>query len=231
MTGKFSEQLVLDLSRRPAMGREDFFVAPSNSAAVAWIDKWPEWSSPALVVYGPPASGKTHLLSVWREQSGARIIDPQTVVLEDLAATDCRAVAVDNAQNFAGDALAEQALFHLYNLMRERDGHLMLLAEKPVAQWGIVLPDLASRLKAAASAPLHLPDDALLSAVMVKLFSDRQLRVGQDVVEYLLPRFDRSLASVRQMVEAIDKAALTQKKPVTVPFVRQVLQSLQKKLL
>lgn len=225
MTENISEQLVFDLSRRPAMGREDFFVTGSNAEAVAWIDRWPGWPVPALVIYGPPASGKSHLLSVWLEKTKGQAAILPALSLENLAASDCRAVAVDNADDAAGNTQAEQALFHIYNLIREKGGHLLLLAEKPVAQWGIALPDLASRLKASASAALHQPDDALLSAVMVKLFSDRQLRVGNDVVCYLLSRLDRSLDSVRRAVEDLDRAALAQKKPVTVPLARQVLEA------
>lgn len=231
MTGKNPEQLVFDLSRRPAMGREDFFVTDSNAQAVAWIDKWPDWPSSALVIFGPPAAGKTHLLSVWQQKTGAQLVDPGAVDLERFALENVKTVAVDDAEGVAGNARAEQGLFHIYNLMRERGGHMLLLSQKPAALWGIELPDLSSRLKAAGSVPVYAPDDALLSAVMIKLFSDRQLRVGQDVVSYLLPRLGRSLEAVRHVVEAIDLAALEQKKTVTVPFVRRILQDVQEKLI
>jgi chromosomal replication initiation ATPase DnaA len=77
------------------------------------------------------------------------------------------------------------------------------------------LPDLASRLRAVPVAKLAAPDDALIGAVLVKLFADRQLAVDQDVIAYLLPRMERSLGNARAMVAQIDDVALAARRPVT----------------
>ena len=207
-------QLVLDLGHRAALGRESFLVAPSNEAAVAWLDRWPDWPAPALVVHGPAGCGKTHLLEAWRARSGAAVErDPEKV-----GNSHVKAVALDEAEG-----LPEHDLFHLYNIMGERGGHLVLAARLPPVLWKIRLADLRSRLLAAPSAAIGPPDDALLGAVLVKLFADRQVQVAAEVVLFLLKRIERSFEAAREAVARLDAAAIEQKRPVTIPLAKSVL--------
>lgn len=211
------------------MGAEDFLVADSNAAAVAWLDRWPDWPAPALVLHGPPGSGKTHLTQVWRHRSNAVTADAATLAHADpLALISARgAVAIVDAEAVCGGE-GERILFHLYNLAREQGGHLLLTARRPPSRWPIRLPDLASRLRAAPSAAVAEPDDGLLGAVLVKLFADRQVRVGVEVVAYLLPRIERSFAAARRVVAALDAASLARRGPITVPLARAVLDELER---
>lgn len=217
-------QLPLDLGHRPAMGAEDFLVADSNAAAIGWLDRWPDWPAPALVIHGPPGCGKTHLTQVWRARSHAVPIAPAALAAADLPAllASTGAVAIDDADALSG-AAAERALFHLYNMAREIGAHLLLTGQTPPARWSIALPDLASRLRAAPAVAVEEPDDALLAAVLVKLFADRQLRVGADVIGFLVPRMERSFAAARRLVAALDTASLASRRPVTVPLARAVM--------
>ena len=213
-------QLPLDLGHRPALGGADFLVAPANAAAVAWLDRWPDWGAPALVLTGPPGSGKTHLGHVFRLRTGAVSIpacELGVANLPDLLGA-ANAAILDDAE-----AAEEKALLHLYNLLAERQGHLLILAREAPALWPIVLADLRSRLLAAPLVRLEPPDDALLAALLVKLFADRQLAVGAEVVAYLVPRIERSFAAAERVVAALDRAALAAKRAVTVPLVRAVL--------
>lgn len=214
------------------MGREDFLVSPASEEAVAWIDKWPDWPAPALVVHGAEACGKTHLLHVWAAKTGGTVMTCRDLKLKtpENLSPDIVAVAVDDLQDAQGDPEREEALLHLYNLMRERGGHLLVTADTPPGQWALGLADLDSRLKAAPAAGIGAPDDALLAAVLLKQFSDRQMQVGGEVIAFLLPRIERSLGAVRELVERIDATALELKRPVTVPLVRGVLDAAQPKL-
>ena len=213
-------QLPLDLGLRPALGRADFLIAPCNAAAVAWIDRWPDWPAPALALWGPAGSGKTHLLEVWRARSTATAIAPQALtsaaVPRLLGAS--RAAAIDDAEG-----ADEEALLHLYNILAERRGHLLLAAREPPARWAIRLADLRSRLLAAPAVAVEAPDDALLGAVLVKLFADRQLRISEDLIAYLLARIERSFAAAQTIVAALDEAALAGQRAVTVRLARDVL--------
>jgi DnaA regulatory inactivator Hda len=222
-----ANQLALDLGARPALGMEDFVVGPSNEAAVGWLDRWPRWPGPALAIHGPPGCGKTHLAHVFRARAQARPVDAANLTAagaRGLAET-VRAVVFDDADRaLEGDArIDEAALFHLYNALAETGGHLLLTARTAPARWAVRLPDLASRLRAAPAVAVTAPDDALMTAVLVKLFADRQLRVGRDVVVFLLRRMERSFAVARDVVAAIDAGALAAHRNVTIPFVREVL--------
>ena len=213
-------QSTFDWGVRPALGREDFLVAPCNEAAVAWLDRWPDWPGPALVIHGPPGSGKSHLAEVWRRRSGAEAIDAGALAQAEAGGGHLAARLV--IDGLAGPT-DERALLHAYNSVAERDGHLLLTALSPPARWPIRLPDLVSRLRVAPAVAIGLPDDAMLAALMLKLFADRQIAVAPEVPAYVVPRIERTFAAVASLVERLDRAALAKGRPVTVPLVRAVL--------
>lgn len=214
----------LDLGHRSALGREDFLVAPSNQDAVAFLDLWPDWPSRGLVIHGPEASGKTHLAHVWRARSTAVAIDPSALSQD---APSLLGAAQHAVVEGVEKGVNERGLLHLYNYLHGEGGTLLLTATLPPVRWPVTLPDLRSRLLALPSVAVGAPDDGLIEAVMVKQFADRQVRVGPDVVAFLVPRLERSLATVRRVVAALDEAALAERRPITVPLARQVLHSLR----
>ncbi len=216
------EQLPLAFEHRPSLGGDDYLITTCNSEAVAWLDKWPNWGSPALVIYGPPGCGKTHLAHVFMASTGAVPLTPALVEnagLPQLLSSVNKCVLDDADKNFN-----EESLFHLYNALTSVGGHMLLTAAYPPAQWNLQLADLASRLKAAPAVEIGLPDDILIRAVLAKLFSDRQLRVEEGVIEYLAIRMQRSLDTARHIVAAIDRQALAAKRNITLPLVRKVLE-------
>ncbi len=222
-------QIPFDLSHRSAHGREDFLIAPENQDAINWIDRWPEWPAPCLIIYGPIASGKSHLAAVWRDMTEAAFIQTSQLSesnADQLAATG-RNLVIDNADLWFGDRQVETTLFHLYNIMREEQRFLLMTANMAPAHASFAVPDLASRLRAAPAAAILPPDDTLLSAVLVKLFSDRQLVIGADVLHYTLPRMERSFAAAHALVAAADRLALAEKRPISIPLIRRVLMKRQ----
>ncbi len=217
-------QLVLDLPLRTALGREDFLVTPSNAGAVAMIDRYPDWPHYGMVLMGNAGSGKSHLLEVWRQASGARLVLAKDLGLEPPdGLLSGGAIAIDDAP---GSALDERALFHLLNLARQSGGHVLIASETDAANWKVRLPDLGSRLKALPVARLDPPDDALLRGVLVKLFADRQLVIEEPLVSYLMLRMPRSLEAARALVAGIDRLALTEKTAVTRSLAARVLQGM-----
>ena len=170
---KAEPQLTLDLGHRPAMGREDFLVTPSNALAVAWIDRWSDWPGPALALYGAAGSGKTHLAEVWRRRSGAARVEPARLLGEPAPALigpgGCL-VLEDLEQALAGNAALQEAVLHLYNATAEAGGHLLLTGQLPPVRWDCTLADLRSRLGSVQVVGLQPPDDSLIEALLLKLY-------------------------------------------------------------
>ena len=219
-----ARQLVLELPHRTALGRDDFLVTASNATAVAMIDRWPSWPSSAVLLAGPAGSGKTHLAEVWRQSSGAARASAAGLGEADLPKLlGGRALVVEDAP---GPRLDETALFHLLNHARQIGVSVLITTSLPVAQWGVQLPDLLSRLRAIPVAELGSPDDTLLRGVLVKLFADRQLAVEETTISYLLRRMPRSLAAARGLVAEIDRRALEEKAEVSRGFASRVLGSI-----
>lgn len=219
-------QLVFAFAHRPALGGEDFWVAPSNRDAVAWIDRWRAWERPVLVIHGPPGCGKTHLGQVFLAATAGTGIAAATLAGCDPARmAEHPAVLVEDADVALG-AEGERRLFHLHNLIVEAGGRFLLTARTPPARWPIVLPDLASRLRAAPAVEILPPDEALIGAVLVKQFADRQIKVDAAVVSFLLARMERSFDMARRLAVELDAAALAEKRPVTVPLAARVLERL-----
>jgi chromosomal replication initiation ATPase DnaA len=214
-----TSQFAFEFPHRPAFGADDFLVAPSNEAAVAFLDRWPGWPSSSIVLHGPPGCGKTHLAHVWQARSGAVLREAAALTpaaVPELAAN--AAIIIDDAER-----AAERPLLHLVNLVAERRGHLLLTAPAPPARWTTALPDLRSRLLAMPEVAMLAPDDALIGAVLLKLFADRQLDVGEGVIIFLLRHMERSFAAARRVVAALDRAALVAHRRITVPLAREVL--------
>lgn len=210
-------QLALDLRHRAAMAREDFLVSPSNADAVAWIDRWPDWPGPALVLVGAPGCGKTHLGHVWRHQAKATAFDPALPATEQAT----RPVFIDDSDRAEND----EALFHLYNAAAEAGGSLLFATRTPPVQWEGRLPDLKSRLAAAPNIQIQPPDSPLIAAVMLKMFADEQMDVGAEVLDYLVNRMERSFDAARSLVGKLNNASLAARRGITIPLAREVLEA------
>lgn len=204
-------QLPLDLGHGTGYSRDDLVVSSTNNQAVALVDRWPDWPSPVVVLAGPAGSGKTHLASIWRVRAKAVAVDARRIG-DCIANLGARPALIDDVDTGAVD---EQGLFHLINAVRGAGSTLLLTARRFPSAWGVRLPDLASRLKAAATVEIHEPDDLLLAGVITKLFADRQIEVEPHVVQYLVRRIERSLATAMRVVERLDRTALERKTPIT----------------
>jgi len=217
-------QLAIDLPVRPALGRADFLVSDCNSAALAWIERWADWPERRLVLHGPQRCGKSHLAQLWCAESGGRLIAGAALVQHTPPFGNGAvppAIVVDDAE-----AAPEEALLHLYNSCAEAGIGLLVVSREAPASWPIALPDLASRLRAMPAIGIDPPDDALLGAVLVKHFADRQLRVMPLVIGYLVPRMERSFAMAATLAARLDELALATGRPIGLPLTRRALAEL-----
>lgn len=214
-------QLPLELPVQPRLGRADFLAAPSNEAALAMVERWPDWPDRVLLLVGPPGSGKSHLLSIFAERAAAlRALGRSPPSLETLAAATPEAIAIDDL-DFIVD---ETALFHLLNYAVEHRAFVLMTAARPPSGAQFRLPDLLSRLRRAPMVEIGAPDDDLMLAVLDKLFRDRQLLVEPPALAYAALRLERSLDAARAFVAALDREALAQQRRVTRALAAQVME-------
>lgn len=217
-------QMALDLVYNPQMGRADFILTSENIKLLQHLDAWQGWEGKATILIGPKGCGKTHLATIWAESAKAPIIELNQVdsaLLTDLAQsfTLC-------CENVISGSFSETDVFHLLNLLRARGGALLITSQTHPSEWGVSLPDLASRLRAIPVLEMGEPDEVLLEQLIIKLFADRQLEVSPDVARYLAVRMERSAHFAHALVEAIDKQALAARAKVTKQLAGRVLNEL-----
>jgi chromosomal replication initiation ATPase DnaA len=213
MTAVPPRQLALALGHAESFAREDFLEGPSNAAALKLVESWPDWPNRVVVLAGPEGAGKSHLAAIWADLAGARFLAAHALAETSLlAALSTGALVIED---LASEAIDERSLFHLINLAREEEAFVLVTARTAPSGWSLQVPDLASRLRALPVVELGAPDDALLRAVLVKLFADRQVTVDEGLVAYLATRMERSFAAARTLVEDLDREALRLKRPVT----------------
>ncbi|RME14364.1 MAG: chromosomal replication initiator DnaA [Alphaproteobacteria bacterium] len=219
-----ARQLAFDLPLREARGRGDFFVSESNAQALAAIETWAAWPGRKLALVGPAGAGKSHLVAVWAGLAGARVLTADDLPGLDPAAFEGQNVALEDAEAIAGTPALEEAAFHLHNAVLNGGGALLVTARRAPARWPLALPDLASRMQGMPVVAITPPDEALLAAVLVKLFADRQIDPPESLIRYLVARIDRSFDAARAVVAALDAAALAEGRPLGIGLARDLLE-------
>jgi len=210
-------QFALPLSLPASSAREDFLEDASNAQALAWLDRPGGWPLGRFALYGPAGVGKSHIARATAGAQGWRFLEGPA--LRGLPPPAPGGTVLDDA-----DAVAEErALLHLVNLCAERGERLLLVGREPPARWPVRLPDLASRLRAGASAGIGHPGDALLGALLAKIFADRQLRVAPDLRAWLLQRLGRDAGTIAEAAARLDRAALAARAPLTRSLARAAL--------
>jgi chromosomal replication initiation ATPase DnaA len=216
-----ARQLALPLDHAESLAREDFLGGPSNAAALALVDSWPGWPTRAIVLAGPEGSGKSHLAAAWAQVAGARLIAARA--LQDTLVPAALATGALVIEDLASGGFDERALFHLLNLAREENAFLLITMRTPPAGWAFAVRDLGSRLRALPVVAISPPDDALLRAILVKLFADRQVAVDESLIGYVATRIERSFVAARSAVQSLDREAMRQKRPLTRVLASEIL--------
>jgi chromosomal replication initiation ATPase DnaA len=219
-------QLAFELDPRENFSREDFLRGPGNAAALELIESWPNWPTRTIAMVGPEGSGKSHLAAIWAMAAGGRRLASRALDEAAVpAALSTGALVIERAGPDDADDVDERAMFHLLNLAQEQRAFLLITARTAPASWQVGLPDLASRLRALPVFTLAAPDDAMLRAVLVKLFADRQLAVDDGLISFLMVRIERSFAAARAVVAELDREALRRQRPVTRALASEILGS------
>lgn len=219
--GAQPRQLALALPHAESLSRDDFLEGPGNAAALALIDRWPDWPHRVMWLAGPEGCGKSHLATIWAERAGARVISAQALT-PDLVplALATGALVVEDIDRGERN---EPALFHLMNLARQDEADLLITSRTAPAAITFELRDLISRLRAVPVIDMAPPDDALLRALIVKLCADRQMVVDESLVSYLATRIERTFAAAKHAIDVLDREALRLGRPVTRALATELL--------
>jgi chromosomal replication initiation ATPase DnaA len=217
-------QLPLAFDAKRSYARADFVPGAANEAALALVDAWPDWPARVCALWGPHGSGKTHLSQIWRARAEAEALSLAELSAARVAELGAgSAFVLDDADAAAGGP----ALFHLLNFVNQSGGWLLLTGVLPPQRWATPVPDLHSRLTAVPGAALQAPDEALIARVLLKLFADRQLKLPEALIAYLVPRLRRSFAEAERIVVLIDGLALEQKRNISVEIGAQAVKLLE----
>ena len=224
-----TKQLALALAHQPSLARVDFLISDTNRTAFEAATHG--HMDMRLALSGPEGAGKTHLASIWGRETGAVTIAATELTeprLERLMTE--AAVVVEDADRMCAlpgpaQRQVEALLFHLYNLGLAEGRGLLITGRSAPARWNIETPDLISRLSVMDHIAIEPPDDELLMAILRKLFKDRQLTVGPDVLKYLVRRMERSFAAAERVVERLDRMALAEKRGITRPLATRLFET------
>ena len=224
-------QLPLQFKPQPYLGKEDFMVSGCNCEAFQTIESWPDWPFFAICLYGPEGCGKTHLAHMFSDNVAVATRQPYripTIKARDISLESLKLFELSPCLivEDLSEKVDNEALFHLYNQYRNEGGYILFTAEKAPARMFFPLPDLQSRLNIIPSIEIGEPDDEMLSALIVKLFTDRQVMVSPEIINYILANMQRSFAFARKLVAETDNISLARKRAISVPIVKEALQVL-----
>lgn len=212
--------------------RQDFMISNCNHNAYKAIEMWPNWPFFAMLIFGPKGCGKTHLAHIFTQHVALCADKPIPVQMIQASDIKTNKVSRIHSQNpcvvieNVSHKIDEEALFHLFNIYQNEGGHILFTATDSFSHIPFKLPDLASRLKLVPSVPILQPDDQMLEALIIKLFTDRQIILSQEVLNYILQNMERSFAYAEKLVKQTDDLSLALKRAVTVPLVKQAMQEL-----
>jgi chromosomal replication initiation ATPase DnaA len=219
-----SEQLIFQFAQTVQYAADHFLTAECNREAHRWVTAPSAWQSHALILHGPARCGKTHLAHIWAAENGGVIASAADLTRDSVPALSANDVAIEAVDG----TLDQNALFHLFNLTREQGRRLLLTARTPPASWKLDLPDLRSRIASVPAVAIQDPDESLIAALFVKLFADRQLQAPPEVIQYLMPRVERSFDAIESLVTALDQSALRQGRSITPPLARSLIETYRK---
>ena len=225
-------QLPLEFSAHNCMGREDFMVSDCNRKAFTLLDAWPDWVSGGLFIYGPEGCGKSHLAHLFADKVRQSSQDAKKVAIisaEQINMRNVKRLAEENQVVVVEDVCPrhnDEALFHLFNMFNEQGRYMLWTAENAANRLHFTLPDLQTRLNMLPSAAIEEPDDMMLQMLIAKLFNDRQIIIGQDILNYILNNARRSFAYIRDLVKEIDEVSLEFQSAVNYNIVRKAMENL-----
>jgi len=214
------DQKLLDFDINESFDENDYYVSKSNYFAKNIIETWPKWEKNIINLTGEKFSGKSHLSAIFRRKSNAlylhaKNIDDQT--LKEIKLSN-DIIIEDLDENFD-----EKLLYSIFNLVEQDNKYLLISSKKPMDTMKFSLPDLVSRLKNCIVAKIEPPDDDLIYAIILKSFSDRQIKLDNKIIDYIIKRIDRSYGKMHEFIYKIDELSLKKKQSINFKIIKEII--------
>ena len=213
-------QLLLDFGHKKNFNEHDYYVSKSNYFAFNIIDKWPKWEKRILNIYGEKFSGKTHLANIFKLKSNALLININKI--DNNAFNKIKLFESIIIDNFRND-FKEELIYSIFNLVDQDNKYLLINSLEPINEFKFKLPDMVSRSKNCLVAKIENPDDELIFAIIIKNFSDRQIKLEKKIIEFIINRIDRSYSKIYEFIYKIDELSLKKKKPINLKTIKEIL--------
>ena len=215
-----NDQLILRFPTHQAYKKEDFYVSPSNQEAYDFINSWPKWIKRIINIFGPPGSGKSHLASILKNKTSCLKIDSKELNEKIFLKFKTKeALIIENLN----EKISEKLLFSLWNIALQDNKYLLITSIKPISSYKFKLTDLISRVKSSLVIGIDLPGDDLISVILAKNFSDKQIKVEKKHIDYIIKRIDRSYEKISQFILTLDKYSLKKGSPFSLKLIKEVL--------
>ena len=215
-----NDQLILKFPSHQAYKKEDFYVSPSNQEAYDFINSWPGWIKKIVNIFGPSGSGKSHLASILKNKTSYLQINSNELNEKIFTRYKTKeALIIENLD----EKISEKLLFALWNVAMQDNKYLMITSKKPIASYKFKLKDLTSRVKSSLIIGIKLPSDDLISVIIAKSFSDKQIKVEKKHIDYIIKRIDRSYEKISKFISILDKYSLKKGNPITLKLIKEVL--------
>ena len=215
-----NDQLILKFPSHQAYKKEDFYVSPGNQEAYDFINSWPRWIKKIVNIFGPSGSGKSHLASILKNKTSYLKINSNELNEKIFTRYKIKeALIIENLD----EKISEKLLFALWNVAMQDNKYLMITSKKPIDSYKFKLKDLTSRVKSSLIIGIKLPSDDLISVIIAKSFSDKQIKVEKKHIDYIIKRIDRSYEKISQFILTLDKYSLKKRKPFSLKLIKEVL--------
>ena len=215
-----SNQLILKFPSHQAYKKEDFYVSPSNQEAYDFINSWPKWIKRTVNIFGPSGSGKSHLASILKSKISSLQIEANNLNDETFFKFKTKEVLIIENLNAS---VSENLLFSLWNVALQDNKYLLITSTKPISSFKFKLRDLISRVASGLIIGINLPSDDLISVILAKNFSDKQIKVEKKHIDYIIKRIDRSYEKISQFILTLDKYSLKKGSPFGLKLIKEVL--------
>ena len=214
----FTYQQILPLKLLPSYGRHDFIVGESNLEAVKWVDNFSKSKVNGLVIIGPIASGKSHLISTLKNKY--KIIQAEEINQEKINILELKDLIIENIEKIENHYF----FLHVINIVKEKNFKVLLTSRLPINELNIKLEDLKSRLLTYSYSKILLPTDDVLRGIIIKISKDKGLLLSDTVINYMLNHLERSYSIINSFINELDKSSLVRKKKITIPFIKEFIE-------